>query len=154
MTDSKIRKARTKDLPELQGIARRTIDKCYRSFLGDEEVDRFISSGDSDKEIENHPSNCDVLLQDGRILAFTIYFDNLIHLMMVDVSFHRCGIGSELLQHCERRLFALGSKAISLETFECNQQAISFYLKHGWAVAGRQQDQDHGFIRVIFEKFA
>ena len=39
MSDFQIRKAQADDLPAMQAIARRTIDKCYRTFLGDEGVE-------------------------------------------------------------------------------------------------------------------
>ncbi len=154
MTGTRIRSAQSGDLPQMQDIAKRTIDKCYRSFLGDEGVDRFIDSGESDRELEEHLPNCDVLLRDERIVAFTIYFDDLIHLMMVDVGLHRTGIGSQLLAHSENRLFAGGKTVIRLETFEGNQQAIGFYLKNGWSLTGKQKDEEHGFIRMCFEKRA
>ena len=72
------------------------------------------------------------LPRDQSVAAFTIYFDNLIHLMMVDVDMQRMGIGSQLLNHSEQRLFASDRTIIRLETFEGNQQAINFYLKNGW----------------------
>ncbi len=152
MTETHIRSTQPGDLLQMQDIARRTIDKCYRSFLGDERVDWFINSGESDREIERHLSNCDVLLRGETILAFTIYFDDLIHLLMVDVSLHRTGIGSQLLAHTESCLFASGKMVIRVETFEGNQQAISFYLKKGWSLTRKQKDEDHGFIRLFFEK--
>ena len=154
MTEINIRNARPGDLPKMQEVARRTIDKCYRSFLGDEGVDWFISSGESDRELEKHLPNCDVLLRDGKVVAFTIYFDDLIHLMMVDVDMHRTGIGSQLLAHSENCLFASGKTIIHLETFEGNQQAINFYLKNAWSMTRKQEDEEHGFTRVFFEKRA
>ena len=69
MSDIQVRKAQADDLPMMQRIARRTIDKCYRSFLGDEGVDWFINSGESDRELEKHIENCDVLLSDNAIVA-------------------------------------------------------------------------------------
>ena len=154
MTENHIRSAQPGDLPQMQEIARRTIDACYRSFLGDEGVDWFINSGESDRELERHLPNCDVLLRDETIIAFTIYFDDLIHLMMVDVGLHRTGIGSQLLAHSEHRLFASSKTVIRLETFEGNQQAIGFYLKNGWSLTRKQKDEEHGFIKVFFEKRA
>jgi ribosomal protein S18 acetylase RimI-like enzyme len=154
MTDTSIRSARPDDLPEMQEVARRTIDKCYRPFLGDDGVDWFINSGESDRELEKHLLNCDVMLRDEKVVAFTIYFDDLIHLMMVDVDVHRAGLGSQLLAHSESRLFASGKTVIRLETFEGNQQAISFYLKTGWSITRKQEDEDHGFTRVFFSKRA
>jgi GNAT superfamily N-acetyltransferase len=152
MSDIQIRKAEAGDLVDMQEIARRTIDKSYRAFLGDEAVDWFINSGESDKELEGQMEDCDVLLKENKIVA--IYFRDLIHLMMVDVRLHRRGIGSRLLAHCEKRLFAWGNTIIRLETFEGNHQAINFYIKNGWSVVGRQEDKEHGFVRVCFEKKA
>jgi len=154
MSKVHIRKAQVDDLPTMQEIARRTIDKCYRSFLGDEGVDWFINSGESDKELETHLPDCDVLLRDEKIVAFTIYFDDIVHLMMVDVDLQRTGVGSQLLAHSESRLFVSDKTVIRLETFEGNQQAINFYLKKGWSLTRKQKDEEHGFIRVFFEKRA
>ena len=154
MSDIQIRKAEADDLLNMQIIARRTIDKSYRSFLGDERVDWFINSGESDREVQKHIENCDVLLKENAIVAFTIYFKDVIHLMMVDVCLHRTGIGSRLLAHSETQLFARGNTTIRLETFEGNQQAINFYVKNGWSVTTRKEDKEHGFIRVFFEKQA
>ena len=79
MSDYIIRKAQTDDLPIIQQIARRTIDKSYRPFLGDDGVDGFINSGESDEEVKKNLEHCDVLIYNGNIVAFTIYFDDLIH---------------------------------------------------------------------------
>lgn len=46
-----IRPATEEDLGTLQALARRTIDACYRGFLGDEAVDWFIGSGASDSHV-------------------------------------------------------------------------------------------------------
>ena len=154
MSDIRIRKARADDLPRMQDIARQTIDKSYRSFLGDERVDWFINSGESDREIQKHIENCDVLLKENAIVAFAVYFEDLIHLMMVDVCLHRTGLGSRLLDHCENRLLARGNSTIRLETFDGNLQAINFYVKNGWSVTRKQEDKEQGFIRVFFEKEA
>ena len=152
MNELNIRDARPGDLPEMQQVARRTIDQCYRAFLGNEGVDWYINSGESDRELAKHLRNCDVLLRDKSVAAFTIYFDNRIHLMMVDVDLHRQGVGSQLLAHSESRLFAGGKTFIQLDTFEGNQQAIDFYIKNDWSMTKKQKDQEHGFIRVLFEK--
>ena len=154
MSSFQIRKAQPHDLPGMQAVARRTIDQCYRAFLGDEGVDWFIDSGESDTELDKHIENCDVLLKEDDVAAFAIYFENLIHLLMVDVRLHRAGLGSRLLAHVEDRLFARGHTTLRLETFEGNKQAISFYVKNGWLMTGKQNDEEHDFTRVLFEKRA
>ncbi len=136
----------------MQEIAGRTIDQCYRPFVGDEGVDWYINSGELDRELEKHIGNCEVLTKDGDIVAFTIYFQDLIHLLIVDVSQHDTGIGSQLLSHAEKRLFDKGNATIRVEAFGGNERAINFYIKRGWTVARRVDDKEHGFNRVFFEK--
>ena len=149
-----IRKAIQEDLRVIQEIARGTIDKSYRSFLGDDLVDWFLSSGESDKELENQLGNCDVLLLDDSIAAFSIYFADLIHLMMVDAYLHRNGLGSKLLAHTETQLFNAGNNVIRVETFTGNQQAINFFKKNDWSLVRTVEDKENGFVRVFFEKYA
>ncbi len=152
MSDLQFRKAQPGDLSIMQDVARRTIDRCYRSFLGNEGVDSFINCGESDREIQKHIESCDVATREDEIVGFAIYFDDLIHLMMVDVCLHRLGIGSLLLAHTESQLFGRGHKTIRLETFEGNHQAINFYVKNGWIVTTKSKDEAYGFVRVYFEK--
>ena len=154
MNSIQIRKANHEDLRTIQEIARETIDKSYRSFLGDELVDWFINSGESDKELEEQLAHCAVLLLDTSIAAFTIYFDDLIHLMMVDVYLHRTGLGSKLLSHSENQLFNDGNSVIRVETFECNQQATNFFTKNNWSIVRKEEDKGNGFVRIYFEKHA
>ncbi|QBY05991.1 GNAT family N-acetyltransferase [Thalassotalea sp. HSM 43] len=152
MSNHNIRKAVIGDLREIQSIARRTIDKCYRSFLGDGGVDWYINSGESDKELEKHLSNSFVLEQDTQLLGFSIVFDNFIHLMMIDEKFHRSGLGKLLLTFSEAELTRSGNSIIKLETFEGNTQAINFYLKNNWVISKKEADPEFGFVRVFFEK--
>ncbi len=152
MNRIQIRQARLDDLVEIQRIARRTIDRCYRPFLGDEGVDWYLNSGQLDSELSTHLNNCDVLLVDDAIVGFAICLENLIHLMMIDVERHREGLGSQLLAHCERELAKRGHCIGQLETFKGNGQAIAFYLKNKWRITGEQKDEEHDFVRVFFEK--
>ncbi|MGI9570134.1 MAG: GNAT family N-acetyltransferase [Desulfobulbia bacterium] len=154
MNNINFRKANHEDLRIIQEIARDTIDKSYRSFLGDELVEWFLSSGESDKELEYQLDNCDVLILDSSIAAFTIYFEDLIHLMMVDVHLHRNGLGSKLLAHTETQLFNDGNTVIRVETFDGNQQAINFFKKNKWSITRMEEDKENGFVRVFFEKRA
>ena len=73
---------------------------------------------------------------------------------MVDVTLHRRGYGSHLLANSEQQLFNRGITTIRLETFEGHSQAINFYNKNGWSVTGIQEDKDHGFNMILFEKKA
>jgi len=150
MTPS-IRNASTHDLAKIQAIARRTIDACYRSFLGDEGVDWFINSGASDQYLSDNLDDCRVLEVEGGIIGFSVAKGELIDLMMVDCGAHRHGYGSKLLADCERRLFSLHDE-LRLESYEGNERANTFYGKHGWIVRDKAFDEDADTYKLIFVK--
>ncbi len=154
MKDIQFRKANHEDLKIIQEIARDTIDRCYRLFLGDALVDWFLSSGGSDRELDMRLPNCDVLLLDSSIAGFSIYFEDVIHLIMVDAFIHGNGLGSKLLAHSETQLFNMGNRVIRVDTFEGNQQAVRFFQKNNWSIVRRIKDPENGFVRVCFEKHA
>ncbi len=105
-----IRKTAQSDLIMMQNIGRRTIDSSYRLFIGDEGVDWYINSGKCDKEITKYLTNSDILLMNDKIVAMAIYchllfyFDDFIHLMMVDFKLQHRRLGTKLLQHTELQL--------------------------------------------------
>ena len=154
MNELIIRPAAENDLPAMQALARKTIRRSYRQFMDDEQVDAFINSSSSDHEIARHLKQCKVLEKEEHIVGFTIYFDNIIHLMMVDPDLHRQGLGGVLLAHAEDELFKLGNTIIRLTTFEDNRQAMNFYRKYGWKETKKEKDKSTGIRRVFFEKYA
>ncbi|WBB67755.1 GNAT family N-acetyltransferase [Micromonospora sp. WMMD812] len=137
-----IRPAAGLDLDDLQALARRTIDTCYRGFLGDEGVDWFIGSGASDAHVRSHLERGGVhcLSQDGRIVGFSILDGPTIDLMMVDPDHRRRGLGRLLLRHVEDTLLARYS-TIRLESFADNAGANSFYEACGWARGDRLEGE-------------
>ncbi|MFJ7415284.1 GNAT family N-acetyltransferase [Streptomyces sp. NPDC098077] len=131
-----IRPATEDDLGELRALARRTIDTCYRGFLGDEAVDWFIGSGASDEHVRSHLEQGGVYclsLGGGRIVGLTILDGPTVDLMMVDPDFHRRGWGRLLLRQAEETLLARYS-TIRLETFPDNVRAKAFYEACGWVL--------------------
>lgn len=113
MSNVKVRSASRSDVALVQGIARRTIDHSYRSFLGDDLVDAFIDSGECDSEISQHLPDLHLLVDNDQVLGFSIVLDDLVHLMMIDHAHHREGHGGRLLRHAEAMIFAAFSKGRS-----------------------------------------
>lgn len=151
MSDLAIRPAIRQDLATIHAIARRTVDVCYRPFLGNDGVDWYLGSGASEGELGLYLDELNILTDGDEIVGFSIFLDGRIHLMMVDVRRQRAGLGATLLAHAEQTMFAERER-IHLETFQGNAQAIAFYEKHGWREVRRQPDPEHGFVRVFFEK--
>jgi ribosomal protein S18 acetylase RimI-like enzyme len=90
---------------------------------------------------------------DGAIAGFSVCRDNLIDLMMIDSSLQRNGLGTKLLAHVAESLFRKHSD-LTLESFEGNDQANSFYRKHGWLEVRRYLDEESGVKKIVFEKGA
>ncbi|GCA62143.1 hypothetical protein KIPB_001551 [Kipferlia bialata] len=144
-----IRRATVDDLPALQALARRVIDGCYRGFLGDEGVDWYIGSGESDREVAKHIDSTDVLVREGTVLGLVVCLDDLVHLLMVDVHAQRSGAGTLLLTHATDKMFQAGKGVIHVETFKGNDRAIAFYTKNNWTQVQRTGGEEE---RVFFEK--
>lgn len=146
-----IRKAVIRDLERLKTLSRQTINTCYPCFMGDEAVSGFIHSGASDGEIDKHFNNTYVATKAGVIFGYVVFFNDLVHIMMVDPLQQRMGVGTQLLKFAEKSIREI-NLIPTLETFEGNTQAINFYLKNGWKITKKQSDPDFGFVRVYFNK--
>ncbi|MCL1094206.1 GNAT family N-acetyltransferase [Shewanella kaireitica] len=147
-----IRPAEQADLIAVQALAKETIDKCYRSFLGNEGVDWFINGGGSDKEIIEHFSNIVVLEVDGVIAGYCAAEEGFIHILMISPQWQGVSLGAYLLAQVEIMQQAEGYEHLRLETFKGNQQALNFYQKQGWSVTREEQDESFGFVRVYMRK--
>ena len=146
-----IRNAVDADVDALIALSVRTISASYRAFLDDAAVDGFIGSGAVNQYVKDNLARCVVILCDGSIVGYAVWQDNWIDLMMIDHTAHRQGFGTQLLKHVEASLLR-SYDALTLESFEANQQANSFYRKNGWLEASRYFDNDSGANKIVFNK--
>lgn len=145
------RQAAEIDSHNLKDIAKRTIIANYTPFLGEETATAFIESGMSDKEIDDGINNCDIMLDNEKIIGFAITNEDILHLIMIDVPFQNKGYGSALLAKIEEKLFSV-FKIIHLQSFEENISAVKFYLKNGWAIESREKIPELQKTMLRFEK--
>ncbi|MFJ9392669.1 GNAT family N-acetyltransferase [Nocardioides sp. NPDC101246] len=150
-----IRPAAGADLGDLQSLARRVIDTCYRGFLGDEAVDWFIGSGASDEHVATHLEQGGVycLVQDGRIIGLSILDGTTVDLMMIDPERQGQGLGRLLLRHAEDTLLAQ-HPTIRLETFSGNTRAMSFYDACGWVLGERLEGEGPDKVEYLKSRTA
>lgn len=149
-TSRQIRKAKRSEIDEIVELANGTFDSSYRSFLGDHNVDWYIKNSELKREILNHFSDLYVLSVNGTIAGFIIYFENFIHIMMINTSEHHSGLGSFLLSAAEKELFKKNDN-IRLQSFVGNKVATKFYLKNGW-VKGEVNNAYDNVAMMYFEK--
>lgn len=76
----------------------------------------------------------------GEPTAFIGLIDNFIGALFVDSPAHGKGLGTLLLRHAIRL-----KDTLSLEVYEQNRQAIDFYLRHGFQITGRAEQDALGF---------
>lgn len=152
MKNLTVRRAKTDELSTIQSVAREIISTRYPAFLGEDAVNAFLESGQSDQEFVANQNNIFVLLEGDEIRGFSICFDDFIHLMMTKLEFQQKGYGSFLLNWCETAIKARGYDIGRLETFASNVQAVEFYRKNGWIEAGREDEDAGVFARIRFEK--
>ncbi|MEU0374380.1 GNAT family N-acetyltransferase [Streptomyces sp. NPDC006283] len=145
-----VRPAVGEDLGALQELARRTIRARYRSFLGDESVDRFISSGASDDHIASHfrQGHVHCMEAGGDTVGLMILDGPTIDLMLIDVDRQRQGLGRVLLSQAEEMLFA-EYENIRLESFADNHVANAFYEACGWSTAGPLEAEGPAKIEFV-----
>lgn len=146
-----VRKAEPSDEPEILRIARNVTDKFTRTYLGDEAVEWYINSGSCDKDMRDGMENMTVLLLDNHIIGMTIWLDNLMHLLLIDLPYHGTGAAQYLCnavipQKLEKY------QTIKLECFDKNERGNAFYQKTGWQEYGREPDEMTGGNRILYQK--
>ncbi|MFQ5598118.1 MAG: GNAT family N-acetyltransferase [Nitrospiria bacterium] len=146
-----IRKANASHIPFLQDIARGTISSLYRSFLEKKDVSAAIDAVAADFDLLENISEYDVLLIDAGLVGFSRCQADRIAFLMIADGFHRQGLGSRLLKHCETQLFRRHPK-IKIDSFEGNKKAHFFLLKNGWEEAGNSVDEKSGTNKRHFVK--
>lgn len=83
-----------------------------------------------------HSSEIWVAVSNGQCMGFVGLIDGFVGALFVAPDSHGKGLGTVLLRH------AIQLKGdLSLEVYEQNRQATAFYLRHGFLITGRE-DQD------------
>ena len=149
-TTKEIRKAKKAELDEIIQIANATFDSSYRPFLGDHNVNWYINNAELKREIVKHYNDLYVLTLNNVIAGFIIYFNNFIHIMMIDSKTHHAGLGTFLLNSVEQELFK-NNDQIKLQSFVGNTIATNFYLKNGWT-KGEVNNANKDVAMMYFEK--
>jgi ribosomal protein S18 acetylase RimI-like enzyme len=146
-----IRQATKADVEPLAEISNRTIRADYAPFLTASAVDQYIASGAVNNYLQQNIDQCAVILTDDQLVGCSIAIENRIDLLLIDHDFHRRGLGSRLLAHCEESLFKHHDR-LTLESFEPNHKANNFYRKHGWGETSRYFDETSGVDKLVFHK--
>ena len=148
-----IRPAEIADLDALVSLSRRTIPARYTSFLGAKVVQDYLASGAVEDFFKESLPRCFVVEEDGGVAGVGAYKGVMVDLMMIDAEHQGRGLGTRLLEHLETLLFEKSAE-LTLESFEHNEQANTFYRNRGWLAIDNYHDKETGIsmIRMVKRK--
>ncbi len=146
-----IRAAKAADIAVLTELSHRTVLTKYPSVIGLDMVQGYVQSGAVPAYYTERLEHVWVATIGERVVGCYGLKEDAVDLMMVDVDFHRKGIGQALLAHAEAQLFELFG-TLFLDSFSENEQAVGFYKKHGWTEVTHFEDPDYGISMVKLKK--
>ncbi len=147
----RIRFAEERDAPALAGLATRVVDRCYRDFLGDATVDRWLAEGRVEASFNRSLTDCIVIASGEEPMGYARCEGNLIRLLVIDPDRQRRGLGTRLLRGVESEMFTRQAR-LWMESYAGNRAAAALSARCGWRAVSRYEDPDLATARVVYEK--
>ena len=142
---TKIIRATEEHLPAISELAGVIWRACYPAIISPAQIDymlaRMYASGVLRQEIQSEGICYDLLLVDGKPAGFASYGPTSesgvmkLHKLYLLPALHGRGLGSRLLQHCEREVRAGGAHRLILSVNKRNTQAVAIYKRNGFVIA-------------------
>ncbi len=142
---TKIIRATEEHLPAISKLAGVIWRACYPSIISHAQIDymlaRMYALDTLREEIRSQGIRYDLLLVDGKPAGFASYGPTSepgvmkLHKLYLLPELHGRGLGSSLLQHCEREVRAAGAHRLILSVNKRNAQAVAVYQRNGFVIA-------------------
>jgi putative acetyltransferase len=116
------------DIPRLVVVWRSSVDATH-DFVLPEHLDYY-----EERMSDEYLPGVDLTVAevDGEVVGFSGTYDRELAMLFVGAEYRGKGVGSALLADAVSRI-----PDLTLDVNEQNTQALGFYLKHGFRVAGR-----------------
>ena len=89
----------------------------------------------------------DLALIDEKVVGVIAYNESTINQLYIHIDYQGIGIGQTLLEKAKKQ----SSGRLTLYTFEINQNAQSFYEKHGFEIIGRGHENEENLPDIQYE---
>jgi GNAT superfamily N-acetyltransferase len=142
---SEIVRATEADLPAIAELAGVIWRACYPGVISHEQIDymltRMYALETMRDEIRLQGNRYELLLVDGKPAGFASYGPTSesgvmkLHKLYLMPALHGRGLGSRLLQHCEREVRMAGAHRLILSVNKRNTQAVAVYKRNGFVIA-------------------
>ena len=146
--NSTIRPARDADCDAVRACA----EAAYAPYV--ERIGRKPAPMVADFAAQIAAGQVRVLVEDGEICGFTVFYPRGDHLHLENVAVHPSqygrGHGQRLLAFVEQEALRLGLAAVELYTNEKMEKNLILYPRLGYQEVGRREED--GFRRVFFRK--
>jgi GNAT superfamily N-acetyltransferase len=140
-----IEPASESDLPSISRLAAEIWRACYPGIITDEQIEYMLSwmySPDTlCDEFRFQGIRYDRLTVSGELSGFASYGPTgetgvmKLHKLYLLPAMQRHGLGTLLLQHCEREVCKLGARRLILNVNKRNTKAISVYQRNGFRIS-------------------
>ena len=139
-----IERAKNTDLDELVSLWQEISLNEFSSYIGIDNVNYFIESGELKSETERLLDTTYVLRKSGEIIGFIVLIENLIELLIVRPKYQNRFVGGKLyrfaLDHISKNY-----PSVNVECFENNMRINSILKRLGFKLTESYKD-DMGFI--------
>jgi GNAT superfamily N-acetyltransferase len=156
-----IQRAGLDDLPAIRDLAKVIWHEHYPSIISREQIDymlaRMYDVETLRQDVTTRGVRFEKLLVDGAMIGYAGYGPIeppgvwKLHKLYLLTQQHGRGLGSRLLQHCEREARAAGATRLVLNVNRRNTKAIAAYTRNGFTVAETTVlDLGHGYVMDDF----
>lgn len=148
MTGISIRSAESRDVPEIERVARRAWNAVYDGILLQDTIDAALDEWYAREQIRQHVENDDFsffVAEDGGLVCGYVsggkneLGSGEVAAIYVDPEHWRRGIGTRLIDHFEAHGLERGWRTMQIRVIAENDIARTFYEKHEYEVESTEE---------------
>lgn len=149
-----IRCAEPGDVDAIVRLLGETYASTWKPQLTAEAIARYESRGHTRHYVQQYLASIQLACVDGEVVGMIDWREDFIDALHVSPARQGLGIGGALLRFAEAAISAAGHPEVRLETDTFNQQARSFYQRHGYLELDFYPDEEwhSGFTTVLMGK--